>query len=51
VGEVVKLPLRIIGRQQVGDDVDETLDLHIGAQTSYGIRRQVMFEPTFKGSG
>jgi hypothetical protein len=44
VGEVVELPLRIIGRQQGRDDVDETLDLHIGAQTSYGIRRQVMCE-------
>ena len=44
VGEVVKLPLRINGREQVRDDVDETLDLHICAQTSYGIRRKVMFE-------
>jgi hypothetical protein len=41
---VVELPLRIIGRQQVRDDVDETLDLHICTQTSDGIRRQVMFE-------
>jgi hypothetical protein len=44
VGEAVEWPLRIIGRQQVRDDVDETLDLHLCAQTSYGIRRQVMCE-------
>jgi hypothetical protein len=40
----MQLPLRISGRHQGLDDVDQTLDLHIGPQTSYGIRRQVMFE-------
>jgi hypothetical protein len=33
-------PLRISGRHHGLDDVDQTLDLHIGPQTSYGIRRQ-----------
>ena len=44
VREVMELPRRIIGRQQVVDDVDQTLALYICAQTSHGIRRQVMFE-------
>jgi hypothetical protein len=42
--KAMQLPLRIKGRHQGLDDVDQTLDLHIGPQTSYAIRRQVVFE-------
>jgi hypothetical protein len=44
VRKVMELPRRITGRQQVVDDVDQTLALYICAQTSHGIRRQVMCE-------
>jgi hypothetical protein len=49
VGEVLQANLRGIGRHQVLNDIDQTLDLHVCPQAPHGIRRQVVFELGFLG--
>src|SRR5215813_13537525 len=49
VGEVLQATLGGIGRHQVLNDIDQTLNLHVCSQAPHGIRRQVVFELGFLG--